>query len=238
MSEEVNTRGEGPDKRFVLAGTFLVVVLIAGIVMTVMGLIGGDEKTSEPSRGQAPTITVDSEATVESCELAHDRSEEPSERMAAWPSTWRGMRIAVSDEYGPCDLSGVPAGYAKSPIGATLAALNFVALVNNSDEPRAVGELYLAEVPEKAGLLDQVGEPAEGRLSIDGFKYLGSTGDVAGVQVAASGPGTEVVSVDLVMVWQDGDWKVDPVGEGQLWQMEPVGSHDQLRLDGWTVWGF
>lgn len=238
MSEETAEPGKGPGM-LIVAGSFLAIILIAGIVMSVMNLIDSGEKASETMSGPEQTLVIDDhDVPAPSCSLDHESDELPHVRMSAWPSMWEGVRIAVSEDFGPCDLSGVPSQYAHSPIGAALAAMNFVALMNNADDPHAVGSQYGADGPERALLLEGMGEPADGNLSIKGFQYLGSMGDVVAVRVAASGPGAGLITVELVMVWQDDDWKVQPVSDEQLWVIDTAGSVDELRLSGWTIWGF
>lgn len=135
----------------------------------------------------------------------------------SWNS-WQGVNLPTSAVDGPTTVDGdVAAGYAHSPQGAALAAIQ--------------GTLRLAMAPDTSwpAVANSVAAPGEGRDSyavnralvtvtgpapagsapqIKGFRVQDYTPTRTVVNIAAAQPDTTLVAATQTMVWSGEDWKI------------------------------
>ena len=146
-------------------------------------------------------------------------------------SGFYGVELPVSAQAGPYDTSGgVAAGFAHTPLGALLAAVNIGVRANAQWGPRIFTAVIRGQVtgPDAAALLascqaayDQAaqsggvtgGQPL-GTVDVteQAFRWITYTPAAAILDLAVAGPGasgaTVRASVQMEVVWDGGDWKV------------------------------
>jgi hypothetical protein len=142
-----------------------------------------------------------------------------------------GVELPVSAQAGPSGTSGgVAAGFAHTPLGALLAAVNIGVRANAQWGPRIFTAVIRGQVtgPDAAALLagcqaayDQAaqsdgvtgGQPL-GTVDVteQAFRWITYTPAAAILDLAVAGPGasgaTVRASVQMEAVWDGGDWKV------------------------------
>jgi hypothetical protein len=146
-------------------------------------------------------------------------------------SSFYGVELPVSAQAGPYDTSGgVAAGFAHTPLGALLAAVNIGVRVNAQWGPRIFTPVIRSQVtgPDAAALLagcqaayDQAAQSdgvTEGQplgtadVTEQAFRWITYTPAAAILDLAVAGPGptgaTVRASVQMEVVWDGGDWKV------------------------------
>jgi len=146
-------------------------------------------------------------------------------------SSFYGVELPVSAQAGPYDTSaGVAAGFAHTPLGALLAAVNIGVRANAQWGPRIFTTVIRGQVtgPDAAALLtgcqaayDQAaqsdgvtgGQPL-GTVDVteQAFRWITYTPAAAILDLVSAGPGsngaTVRASVQMEVVWDGGDWKV------------------------------
>jgi len=147
---------------------------------------------------------------------------------------WRGfygVELPVSAQAGPYDTSrGVAAGFAHTPLGALLAAVNIGVRANAQWGPRIFTPVIRGQVtgPDAAALLagcqaayDQAAQSGNvagsqplGTVDVteQAFRWITYTPAAAILDLVSAGPGgngaTVRASVQMEVVWAGGDWKV------------------------------
>jgi hypothetical protein len=146
-------------------------------------------------------------------------------------SGFYGVELPVSEQAGPYDTSGgVAAGFAHTPLGALLAAVNIGVRANAQWGPRIFTAVIRGQVtgPDAAALLagcqgayDQAaqsdgvtGGQQLGTVDVteQAFRWITYTPAAAILDLVSAGPGsngaTVRASVQMDVVWDGGDWKV------------------------------
>jgi hypothetical protein len=146
-------------------------------------------------------------------------------------SDYHGILLPSSPVAGPRDISGgLASGYADSPVGALLAALNIAVRANPQWGPGIFGPTIDDQVtgPDAAALLAGCqaaynqssqaahvtgGQPLGGVLvSEEAFRWVSYTPDGATVDLVSAGPGSQGVTVRAVtqvqVAWDGADWRV------------------------------
>jgi hypothetical protein len=145
-------------------------------------------------------------------------------------SSFYGVELPVSAQAGPSGTSGgVAAGFAHTPLGALLAAVNIGVRANAQWGPRIFTTVIRGQVtgPDAAALLAacqaaydqaaQSGQVAGGQplgtvhVTEQAFRWITYTPAAAILDLAVAGPGggaTARASVQVEVVWDGGDWKV------------------------------
>ncbi|HEY7144923.1 MAG TPA: hypothetical protein VH637_11790 [Streptosporangiaceae bacterium] len=151
-------------------------------------------------------------------------------------SSFYGVELPVSAQAGPSGTSGgFAAGFAHTPLGALLAAVNIGVRANAQWGPRIFTEVIRRQVtgPDAAALLaacqaayDQAAQSAQvaggqplGTVDVteQAFRWITYTPAAAILDLVSAGPGdggaTVRASVQVEVVWDGGDWKaVAPPG--------------------------
>ena len=146
-------------------------------------------------------------------------------------SGFYGVELPVSAQAGPYDTSGgIAAGFAHTPLGALLAAVNIGVRANAQWGPRIFGAVIRGQVtgPDAAALLAgcqaaygqaaQSGQVTGGQplgtvhVTEQAFRWITYTPAAAILDLVVAGPGdggaTVRASVQMEVVWDGGDWKV------------------------------
>jgi hypothetical protein len=146
-------------------------------------------------------------------------------------SGFYGVELPVSAQAGPSGTSGgVATGFAHTPLGALLAAVNIGVRANAQWGPRIFTTVIRGQVtgPDAAALLascqaayDQAAQSAGvtrgqplGTVDVteQAFRWITYTPAAAILDLAVAGPGaggaTVRASVQMQVVWDGGDWKV------------------------------
>ncbi|MBO0853368.1 MAG: hypothetical protein J2P18_06325 [Nocardia sp.] len=166
------------------------------------------------------------------------------------PRGWQrvyGATVPFSTSDGPTriDENGLAVGYSHTPQGAALAAAQITFRLNARPGDR---NLYAGQVKSTAQQLAAYDKArGSGKLpeqqperitrylvAPDAFQIENYADDMAIVRLAARGPvndGKQVwAAVRLVMVWDNGDWRLQPTDSGS------ASSEYVDTLQGWTRW--
>jgi hypothetical protein len=146
-------------------------------------------------------------------------------------SGYHGVELPASLAAGPRDTSGgLAAGFADTPLGALLAAVNIGVRANAQWGPAIFGPTIRGQVtgPDAAALLascqsgyDQASQAAHisgGRplgdayVAEEAFRWVAYTPADATVDLVSAGPGSQGTTVRattrIEVVWGGGDWRV------------------------------
>jgi hypothetical protein len=169
-------------------------------------------------------------------------------------SDWHGVDLPSSPAAGPRDTSGgLASGFADTPLGALVAALNIGVRANYQWGPGIFGPTILDQVtgPDAAALLsgcqssyDQASQAAgvsggqplgNAYVSEEAYRLDSWSPAAATIDLVSAGPGDDGVTVHATtrigLVWSGGDWRV-VAPPGGNW----AASAGQLSsLSGYTV---
>ncbi len=146
-------------------------------------------------------------------------------------SGFYGVELPISAQAGPYDTSaGIATGFAHTPLGALLAAVNIGIRANAQWGPRIFTAVIRGQItgPDTAALLAgcqaaydqaaQSGQVAGGQplgtvdVTEQAFRWVAYTPAAAILDLVSAGPGsngaTVRASVQMDVVWDGGDWKV------------------------------
>jgi hypothetical protein len=146
-------------------------------------------------------------------------------------SDYHGVQLPSSAVAGPRDTSGgLASGYADSPLGALLAAVNIAVRANAQWGPGIFGPTIRDQVtgPDAAALLagcqtayDQASPAAQvtggqplGNVAVteEAFRWVSYTPTDATVDLVSAGPdsqgGTAMAVIQIQVTWDGPDWKV------------------------------
>lgn len=153
----------------------------------------------------------------------------PAPAMARQGLRWadfHGIELPVSPEAGPRHArGGLASGFADTPRGALLAAVNIAVRASADWGPsifrptiadqvtgRSALALLRAVAREYAQARRPGGQPSQPRASEDAYRFLAFTPATATIDLVTSGPaadGTPVlVLTTLQVVWLRGDWRL------------------------------
>lgn len=195
------------------------------------------------SQGAAPTSSDGGAAGAESdsvCGLVARDQVIPTQALPSVPVEV-GTRIQVPsiDGYGPGMTEGVSHCFAHNPSGAILAAANFLTWFSSKEQLDEVVPALMAKGPNRDRLESQIKAEWQGEtgsaLTIRGFKYEDRGPDNAMVVLAVSHVAfpDKIAGFPVVLVWQDGDWKVEAPSTDS-WGERVI---DSLPLEGFVEWG-
>jgi len=135
-------------------------------------------------------------------------------------------RVAVprSTAFGPAatDLDGFRRCFAHSPTGALYAAYSAIAAVADQRQAIPTARKLMLPGPDTDALIRELGseEPSVGSepTQLAGYRFLDAGQDRVTLTLAIPVE-TAYMSVNLTLVWHDGDWRLRPPSPG-----EPVGA--------------
>lgn len=234
MSEEAKTGR-------VVIGFILLSILVVGLVgLVVLGLSEDDDGAVDPLTSVAVPSPVGQPDDIYAAACGYepiDRASPTAEFATTRVVTGAGVAVASADGIGPCSLDPVPYGYAFTPKGALLAAVNFMVAMSDHPVKTDVAEYQMADGQMRSEILasSTTLPVAPGRIRVVGFKMemLGSFEYRVDVAFTSGAVGDRVAAASLVVVWEDHDWRV----------VMPAGGLDgypvtDLRIEGFHVWGF
>ena len=190
--------------------------------------------TGRPPASRSPAATATAPASPAGAAGPGSQGQPQVPRVSLASVRWSGfygVELPVSAQAGPYDTSGgVAAGFAHSPLGALLAAVNIGVRANAQWGPRIFTTVIRGQVtgPDAAALLagcqaayDQAaqsdgvtgGQPL-GTVDVteQAFRWITYTPAAAILDLVSAGPGasgaTVRASVQMEVVWDGGDWKV------------------------------
>jgi hypothetical protein len=207
------------------AAAVAVVLLVAGLAFALTG-------RSPASRSPAATAPAPASPAGAAGPGSLGQPQVPGVSLASvrW-SGFYGVELPVSAQAGPYDTSGgMAAGFAHSPLGALLAAVNIGVRANAQWGPRIFTAVIRGQVtgPDAAALLagcqaayDQAAQSGQvsggqplGTVDVteQAFRWVAYTPAAAILDLVSAGPGsngaTVRASVQMEAVWDGGDWKV------------------------------
>ena len=211
-------------RRLILPAAAVAVVLLgAGLTFAFAG---------RPPASPSPAATATASPAAAAGPGSQGQSQVPQVSLAGvrW-SSFYGVELPVSAQAGPYDTSaGVAAGFAHTPLGALLAAVNIGVRANAQWGPQIFTTVIRSQVtgPDAGALLagcqaaygqaaqsDGVtgGQPL-GTVDVteQAFRWITYTPAAAILDLVSAGPGgngaTVRASVEVEVVWDGGDWKV------------------------------
>jgi len=201
------------------------VLLVAGLAFALTG-------RSPASRSPAATAPAPASPAGATGPGSLGQPQVPRVSLASvrW-SGFYGVELPVSAQAGPYDTSGgIAAGFAHTPLGALLAAVNIGVRANAQWGPRIFTTVIRGQVtgPDAATLLAgcqaayhqaaQSGQVTDGQplgtvdVTEQAFRWIAYTPAAAILDLVSAGPGydgaTVRASVQMEVIWDGGDWKV------------------------------
>jgi hypothetical protein len=223
------TGGRGARRLILPAAAVAAILLAAGLAFALTG---------RPPASRPPAAAATAPASpAGTAGPGQGQGQVPRVSLASvrW-SSFYGVELPVSAQAGPSGTSGgFAAGFAHTPLGALLAAVNIGVRANAQWGPRIFTEVIRRQVtgPDAAALLaacqaayDQAAQSAQvaggqplGTVDVteQAFRWITYTPAAAILDLVSAGPGdggaTVRASVQVEVVWDGGDWKaVAPPG--------------------------
>jgi hypothetical protein len=208
-----------------------VIILGAGLTLVATARPSGSPATTRPA------LSVPAATLVAPASQGQPRLPQVSLTGLQW-SDFYGVELPYSPQAGPHDTrGGLAAGFAHSPLGALLAAVNIAVRANAQWGPAIVGPEIRSHVtgPGAAALLagcqasyDQAsqsehvtgGQPlGDVDVAEEAFRWVAYTPATAVIDLVSAGPGSQGtivrVSIQLTTLWHRTDWMmvVPPGGD-------------------------
>lgn len=144
-------------------------------------------------------------------------------------SQTRGIKVPSSKDDGPQNTSPVPHGWARSPQGAVMAAINAQAWMATASEDTwpTVGRMMIApgqgldQWAQARSLMDIEGEIAN-PPAFKGFKFSEFSEQKAVVLLAADYPGQGLLAYPVQLDHSSGDWRVVLPTQGNEPDLTPL----------------
>lgn len=188
--------------------------------------------TPQPSASEAPVEPSTPPAENGTCTLDttdRDISSTPPEAARWVVEQWAALPEV--DGAGPCaEVDGNRVGFAHTQTGALLATYHYFVRANPStasEETRSLAEYALVDGPLKESFLQRIDDVLNGvqprnteaemaQITLRGYRIT-YEGDTAVVELlAGSTDGSVLSGGTFKLVWQDGDWRVDPASGESL----------------------
>lgn len=218
-------------------------VLVGAVAVLAVTLIiaGPSEREARPQRAvhSAPTAPATSERAVDGkCGLPEGDQRAPSTtpRGTRWELVGTMLAPTAPKSLGPAIVAdGFRSCFARSPVGALYAAVNFWAL-GTSKPSAAVLRQLAADGRERtqaiAAVDDKGSQPAiRESMQLAGFRLLSYDSTKATVNLAIRLANGGLTSFPTTLRWEDGDWK---------YVIPPGGNPGVTRLSdlaGYIAWG-
>ena len=213
-------------------GARRLILPAAAVAVILLGTGLSFALTGRPPASGTPAVTATASPAGAAGPGSQGQPQVPRVSLASvrW-SSFYGVELPASAQAGPYDTSGgVAAGFAHTPLGALLAAVNIGVRANAQWGPRIFTAVIRGQVtgPDAAALLagcqaayDQAaqtdgvtgGQPL-GAVDVaeQAFRWITYTPAAAILDLVSAGPGTSGAtvraSVQMEVIWDGGDWKV------------------------------
>lgn len=200
-------RGSG-QVSLLLAGVFLGLVILAGLVVV---LFGGGHGTPH-----SPAAAVPRPAASAPPESQLDQTIPTSPPADVQWQLYQRVALPYSATAGPRIIDGALArGYAHTPTGALIAAVQIGAraLLSGGDSWRHVAEQQIMPGPGRERFIqlrsqvttDESPDPRLGQIA--GFRFVTYTPETAVIQLATKFSDGDMQVTTGTVQWSDGDWK-------------------------------
>jgi hypothetical protein len=219
------TGAPGARRLILTAAAVAAILLGAGLAFALAG---------RPSASRNPAAAATAPASPAGTAGSSSQGQPLVPRVSLASVRWSGfygVELPVSAQAGPSGTSGgVAAGFAHTPLGALLAAVNIGVRANAQWGPRIFTTVIRGQVtgPDAGALLagcqaayDQAAQSGQvtggqplGTVDVteQAFRWITYTPAAAILDLAVAGPGaggaTVRASVQMQVVWDGGDWKV------------------------------
>ncbi len=221
---------------WLISSVVVTVLVIAAVVIFFMTSPPGEDTSESP----APATAAPSGAAVAACE----QPASPETTLTAAPlSEWVlvGSMLAPNapTTLGPAtqDAHGIRSCWQHSPAGAAMFATNYFAQTSDIRRMPFITQLVAdgpgRDVMERA-MQDSVPGVSQSRIAISGVRLLSysADGEVTVDVLLRSVATKQFVSFPLVIVWQNGDWKLVATDEGGF----PLSSSVVESTAGYLPW--
>lgn len=226
MSES-GTERTGPSRSMVSAGVVVAIIVALGLILTISNLLGGSgDPAAAPGPSASPGRSSSSPGSLPAvpasvCGL--DDAAETGTLTKAPAATWSLVGTTAAPTLtgagpGRVDEDGYRSCFARTPVGATLAAANFVAMGSVVAIQHKVTDLSVVPGPGRDRALAR---PVSGggkavRIQVAGVRVLRYTGTSADVDLAIRTSSGALAGQVFNLRWSAGDWKVELGANGDL----------------------
>lgn len=225
MTANMNERGTSPRRKTItLWASIIILALVVGMAVLILANPAKDDSKAPAAGGSSPAATP---AAKEGCDVpAGDTSSTPEmPKDLRWEAR-DGWTWPVSDTYGPTQKKdGYGVCFARSPLGAALMGFSLMAEGNTQDALKAV-QLYVMDSPGKKEQISAVknDDSPSTPQAFSGFIVDSYTQDEAQITLVVANPKspTGYVGVPETFRWVDGDWKLKPLDNGELYVGRPL----------------
>jgi len=230
------------ERRFITSAAVVAFIAVLGIAAA---LIGGGNRAPAGS-ASTPQLAVKAPTPAASstgCSLpAGDQSVATATPTGTQWTLVGTMAAPTSAVYGPQrSTGGLHTCFARSPLGALYAAVNFWA-ASTAEPSEVVLQRLAADTPSKARAVraaGSVGKSGNGirvqfaalKLQMAGFAMSSYSQDSATMSLAFRTQDGTLISLPTVMQWQNGDWRYVVAPGGGV----PGGGHIP-DLSGYLAW--
>lgn len=208
--------------RFVIAAAVVALIAVFAVVLAVTRP-GSDAGTAAPPQTSPPPATASSTPVPDASVCGLQPGDQSVPVTAPTDTEWELVGTVAAptapDTIGPGRIDdGLRTCFARSPLGALYAAVNFLA---TSSDPhlrlRTAEDLAAQGAGREAAInLLQEGDPggSDSGLQVAGFSFLNYDQYSAVVDIAMTVDST-VVHLPVSLRWEGGDWKVvlPPTGQ-------------------------
>lgn len=240
--EEREERSSGIKPSFVVAGAFLILVAAGGawFALSPAGQTGTPEASQ--ASGQAVVSVQPTSGGDESvCGMEPGDQAIPTTPLGPTAiSVGSGLYVPSVEGAGPGVTEGVSHCFAHSPKGAVVAAANFVRWFSSNQQLPEVTRTLTQAGADQERLVADISSGWEGTtvapVGIAGYKVTVRSADEVFVELTVTAPGdiTQRFDYPLVMVWDQGDWKVQ-LPSNDEWGIRATTVAD---TPGWVPWPF
>jgi hypothetical protein len=211
-------------QRRVLPGAAALVIVLGAVLALALGLRHGT------GNGRSPATTSRVAAPARASGPAAPSLPRVNLAGLRWTG-YHGVELPSSPAAGPSNTAdGLASGYADTPLGALIAAVNIGVRANAQWGPDVFGPTITNQVtgPDAAALLascqsaysqaSQAAHVTDGQMlgnayvTEEAFRWVAYTPADATVDLVSAGPGSQGVAVRattrIEVVWSGGDWRV------------------------------
>ena len=229
---------------FIIAAALVVALIAATVIIFLLPKGQGNAQPaptpaeSSSSATASPSASVGGDVSV--CGLpASSETALGSAPKSTWELVGRMATPTDPETFGPgvTDESGFRSCFAHSPTGALYAAVNIVALGSSTeDEVKLAERLLVPGTGRDAAIKEAQTRNSSTETSesaqIRGFILKSYNPTEADVDLAIQLQGGALAHSVLSLRWMDGDWKVKPADDGQIF----TGTAQLSDLGGFIAW--
>ena len=222
----------------------IAVLVVTAALLTGCAPARNDATVTAPDTPSAARTPTDPSPTTSDSVCGLPAGDQAVPATALGPATVRvgdGLAVPSVQGVGPGVTEGVSRCFAHSPTGAVVAAANFIVWLSSNQRLDEVTTTLIAAGADRDRMLAEVHSSWDGSttvpLAVLGYGIEVRSPDEALVTIAASLPSDAprtVTAWPLVMIWQDGDWKVKPPSNDR-WGQEIIRSLPDAGLIPWAA---